>query len=65
MTYVIIVELHHNAPLHYHYRFRPVKLLTVSAVLKIGVMSRRTQSHNAKLYNQILSNQELDTFGSS
>ena len=58
MSYMIIVELHHNAPLRHQHSFRP-------AILKIGVIPRWTQSKNAKLYNQILSNQELDAFWSS
>ena len=65
MSYMIIVELHHDAPLRHQHCFRPATLLTVSAVSKIGVMSRWTQSQNTKLYNQILFNQELDTFWSS
>ena len=65
MSYIIIDELHHYAPLRHQHCFRPAVLLIFSTVLEMRVMPRWTQSKNAKLYNQILSNQELNTFWSS
>ena len=52
MSYIIIVELHHYAPLHHQHCFRPAVLLIFSTVLKMTVMlaelNHRMQSYIIK-----------------